>query len=173
MLPFVCVFFNVTVVSTVAGPSIPPVQMFNDIGAKDNRFGMLVSDPTTGRPCKYGAVLEVSIEAATCHACGVVACVCPLLIVLFGIIVFVVPYVLGLRRSEIPLHCCCRCQVLAVQCVDVLCFCCCGLYLSENNCLTAAVIRVLKVGLPIRNGHWGVTTWARMQCQQCVIDSGS
>lgn len=35
-------------------------QMMNDIGAKDNRFGMLVSDPTTGRPCKYGAVLEVS-----------------------------------------------------------------------------------------------------------------
>ena len=34
------------------------VQMFNDIGAKDNRFGMLVSDPTTGRPCKYGTVLE-------------------------------------------------------------------------------------------------------------------
>ncbi|CAN0123965.1 unnamed protein product [Ascophyllum nodosum] len=33
-------------------------QMFNDIGAKDNRFGMLVSDPTTGRPCKYGTVLE-------------------------------------------------------------------------------------------------------------------
>ena len=30
--------------------------MFNDIGTKDSRFGMLVSDPTTGRPCKYGAV---------------------------------------------------------------------------------------------------------------------
>lgn len=34
-------------------------QMFNDIGTKDNRFGMLVTDPTTGRPCKYGAVMEV------------------------------------------------------------------------------------------------------------------
>lgn len=34
--------------------------MMNDIGAKDNRFGMLVSDPETGTPCKYGAVLEVS-----------------------------------------------------------------------------------------------------------------
>lgn len=33
-------------------------QMMNDIGAKDNRFGMLVSDPETGTPCKYGAVLE-------------------------------------------------------------------------------------------------------------------
>ncbi|CAM9251051.1 unnamed protein product [Laminaria digitata] len=33
-------------------------QMFNDIGTKDNRFGMLVSDPTTGKPCKYGAVME-------------------------------------------------------------------------------------------------------------------
>lgn len=35
-------------------------QLFNDIGTKDNRFGMLVTDPTTGRPCKYGAVMEVS-----------------------------------------------------------------------------------------------------------------
>lgn len=34
--------------------------MFNDIGTKDNRFGMLVSDPTTGKPCKYGAVMEVN-----------------------------------------------------------------------------------------------------------------
>ncbi|CAM9268140.1 unnamed protein product [Ascophyllum nodosum] len=33
-------------------------QMFNDIGAKDNRFGMLVSDPTTGRPCKYGTCAQ-------------------------------------------------------------------------------------------------------------------
>eukprot|EP00904_Undaria_pinnatifida_P001042 jgi/Undpi1/10939/HiC_scaffold_3.g01465.m1 len=33
-------------------------QMFNDIGTKDNRFGMLVSDPTTGKPCLYGAVME-------------------------------------------------------------------------------------------------------------------
>lgn len=37
------------------------VQMFNDIGTKDNRFGMLVTDPTTKRPCKYGAVMEVCV----------------------------------------------------------------------------------------------------------------
>lgn len=42
------------------------MQMFNDIGGKDNRFGMLVSDPTTGRPCKYGSVLEVSIDSIPC-----------------------------------------------------------------------------------------------------------
>lgn len=35
-------------------------QMFNDIGTTDNRFGMLVTDSKTGRPCKYGAVMEVS-----------------------------------------------------------------------------------------------------------------
>lgn len=39
------------------------MQMFNDIGGNDNRFGMLVSDPTTGRPCKYGSVLEVSLNS--------------------------------------------------------------------------------------------------------------
>ena len=39
-------------------------QMFNDIGTKDNRFGMLVTDPTTGRPCKYGAVMEVRCVCA-------------------------------------------------------------------------------------------------------------
>eukprot|EP00752_Nemacystus_decipiens_P009077 g8104.t2 len=33
-------------------------QMFNDIGTNDNRFGMLVTDPATRRPCKYGAVME-------------------------------------------------------------------------------------------------------------------
>ncbi|CAN0259910.1 unnamed protein product [Ectocarpus sp. 6 AP-2014] len=33
-------------------------QMFNDIGTTDNRFGMLVTDAKTGRPCKYGAVME-------------------------------------------------------------------------------------------------------------------
>ena len=43
--------------------------MFNDIGTKDNRFGMLVSDPTTGKPCKYGAVMEVSIYCRKKNTC--------------------------------------------------------------------------------------------------------
>lgn len=41
------------------GTLLLALQMFNDIGTKDNRFGMLVTDPTTRRPCKYGAVMEV------------------------------------------------------------------------------------------------------------------
>lgn len=50
------------------------LQMFNDIGTKDNRFGMLVTDPTTKRPCKYGAVMEVRCEVSWLHSCVDVFC---------------------------------------------------------------------------------------------------
>lgn len=67
ILTAVCVASCCVVKSCSCGtyPTVLALQMFNDIGTKDNRFGMLVTDPTTKRPCKYGAVMEVRCTLTT------------------------------------------------------------------------------------------------------------